>query len=361
MRQPVEAESRLVAGVASFGMSGRVFHMPLLSHHRAFRVKSVVQRRTDEVQKTYPFVNRVRSFDEMLHDPEIDLIVVNTPDSTHYTLAKQSLEAGKHTVVEKPFTQTVEQGRELIGLARTSGKQLCVFHNRRWDGDFLTIRNIVREERLGRLVDFEMHWDRYRNYIQPDTWKEQSSSGAGLLYNLGSHLIDQALVLFGVPEAVTAHLAAVRTAGEVDDWFDVRLHYPSVQVSLKSSYLVREPGPRYLLHGTLGSYVKYGIDPQELALAQGGDPTSPDWGREAEEWWGILHTEEEGTPVRRKVETVPGNYGAFSDSVYEAVTNRTACAVRPEEALNVISIITAARESNAQRKTVSVNSATPTA
>jgi predicted dehydrogenase len=352
---------RLVVGVASFGMSGRVFHMPLLSHHKAFRVKSVVERRTDEVQKTYPLVKRVRSFEEMKDDPEIDLIVVNTPDPTHYMLAKQSLEAGKHTVVEKPFTQTVEQGRELIALARKSGKQLCVFHNRRWDGDFLTIGNIVREERLGRLVDFEMHWDRYRNYIQPDTWKERFSSGAGLLYNLGSHLLDQALVLFGVPEAVTAHLAAVRTAGEVDDWFEVRLHYPSVQVSLKSSYLVREPGPRYLLHGTLGSYVKYGIDPQELALAQGGNPTSPDWGKEAEEWWGVLYTEEEGIPVRRKVETVHGNYGAFYDSVYEAVTNRTACAVRPEEALTVIGIITAARESYAQRKTVSVNAATPTA
>ncbi len=351
----------LVVGVTSFGMSGRVFHMPLLSHHKAFRVKYVVERRTDEAQKIYPLVKRVRSFDEMVDDPEIDLIVVNTPDSTHYALAKRSLEAGKHTVVEKPFTQTVEQGRELIALARKSGKQLCVFHNRRWDGDFLTIRSIVREERLGRLVDFEMHWDRYRNFIQPDTWKEQSSSGAGLLYNLGSHLIDQALVLFGVPEAVTAHLAAVRTAGEVDDWFEVRLHYPSVQVSLKSSYLVREPGPRYLLHGTLGSYVKYGIDPQELALVQGGDPTSPDWGKEVEGWWGVLHTEEEGAPVRRKVETIPGNYGAFYDSVREAVTNGTPCAVRPEEALNVISIIAAAQESNAQRKTVPVWSAAPIA
>jgi len=352
---------RLVVGVASFGMSGRVFHMPLLSHHKDFRVKSVVERRTDEARKIYPHVTRVRSFDEMVHDPEIDLIVVNTPDSTHYTLAKQSLEAGKHTVVEKPFTQTVEQGRELIALAGKSGEHVCVYHNRRWDGDFLTIRNIVDEKRLGRLVDFEMHWDRFRNYIQPDTWKEQSSSGAGLLYNLGSHLIDQALVLFGMPEAVTAHLAAVRTSGEVDDWFEVRLHYPSVQVSMKSSYLVREPGPRYLLHGTLGSYVKYGIDPQELALAQGGNPTSPGWGKEAEEWWGVLHTEEKGAPVRRKVETVPGNYGAFYDSVREAVIHGTACAVRPEEALNVISIITAAQQSNAQRRTVPVTFAAPTA
>jgi len=361
MAQPGEMNRRLVVGVASFGMSGRIFHMPLLMHHGAFRVKCVVERRKDDARKYYPGVKCVRSFDEMANDPEIDLIVVNTPDSTHYTLARQSLEAGKHTVVEKPFTQTVEQGRELIALARKSGKQLCVFHNRRWDGDFLTIRNIVRKGLLGRLVDYETHWDRYRNYIQPDTWKERSSAGGGLLYNLGSHLIDQALVLFGVPEAVTAHLKAVRTSGEVDDWFEVRLHYPSVQVSLKSSYLVREPGPRYLLHGTHGSYVKYGIDPQELALAQGGDPTSPDWGKEAEEWWGVLHTEEEGAGVRRKMETVSGNYGAFYDSVQEAITHGTDCAVKPEEALNVISIIKAAQQSSSQRRTVPVESAAPTA
>jgi scyllo-inositol 2-dehydrogenase (NADP+) len=352
MVQPGEMNPRLVAGVASLGMSGRIFHMPLLTHHHAFRIKSVVERTKHEALRDYPGVQRVSSFDEMIGDPEIDLIIVNTPDPTHHTLAKQSLEAGKHTVVEKPFTQTVQQGRELIALAQQSGKRLCVFHNRRWDGDFLTLQHLVAEKRLGRLVDYEAHWDRYRNSIQPDTWKEQSSSGAGLLFNLGSHLIDQALVLFGMPEAVTAHLKAVRISGEVDDWFDVRLHYPSVQVSLKSSYLVREPGPRYLLHGTLGSYVKYGIDPQEHALAKVGDPTSPGWGKEAEEWWGVLHTEEEGAAVRRKLETVPGNYAAFYDSVYDAIMHGTECAVRPEEALNVIRIITAAQLSNAQRKTI---------
>lgn len=360
MLNPGEKDHRLVVGVASFGMSGRIFHMPLLTHHKAFRVKSVVERTGDGARTHYPGMRRVTSFDEMVNDPEIDLVVVNTPDPTHYTLAKQSLLAGKHTVVEKPFTQTVKQGRELIALAGKSGKQLCVFHNRRWDGDFLTLQNIVREERLGRLVEYEAHWDRYRNFIQPDTWKERSSAGAGLLYNLGSHLIDQALVLFGMPEALTAHLKAVRTSGEVDDWFEVRLHYGHVQVSLKSSYLVREPGPRYLLHGTLGSYVKYGIDPQEQALAQGGDPTVPDWGKEPEEWWGVLHTDQDGAgAVRRKMETVPGNYGAFYDSVYSSILNGTACAVRPEEALNVISIIAAAQQSNAQRRTVYVEPAEP--
>jgi scyllo-inositol 2-dehydrogenase (NADP+) len=361
MTQQGEMNRRLVVGVASFGMSGRIFHLPLLTHHHAFRVKCVVERTRHEALRDYPAVQHVSSFSEMVNDPEIDLIVVNTPDPTHHTLAKQSLEAGKHTVIEKPFTQTVQQGRELIELAQQSRKQLCVFHNRRWDGDFLTVQHLVREKRLGRLVDFEVHWDRYRNYIQPDTWKERFSSGSGLLYNLGSHLIDQALVLFGVPEAVTAHLKTVRTAGEVDDWFEVRLHYPSVQVSLKSSYLVREPGPRYLLHGTLGSYVKYGIDPQELALARGGDPASPDWGKEAEEWWGVLHTEEEGAAVRTKIETAPGNYAAFYDSVHDAIMHGTECGVRPEEALNVIRIIAAAQQSNAQRKTIPLETDRPSA
>jgi scyllo-inositol 2-dehydrogenase (NADP+) len=345
---------RIGVGVASFGMSGRVFHLPLLLHHGAFRVIGVVERTKSELRRQHPALKVYRSFDDMLADDEIELAVVNTPDQTHYDLAMRALRAGRHVVVEKPFVQTVEQGGEVISLARRAGKRLCVFHNRRWDGDFLTVRRILREGQLGRIVEYEAHWDRYRNAVQSGTWKEERVTGAELLYNLGSHMIDQALVLFGMPREVTAHLHSVRPSGRVNDWFDVRLHYPDLLVSLKASYLVREPGPRYLIHGESGSFVKYGIDPQEQALIGGTAPTSPDWGAEGGEWWGVLHTELGGTVVRQKVETERGRYQSFYDSVRDAIMSGRECAVTPEEALNVIRVITAAMRSNDERRTMPV-------
>jgi predicted dehydrogenase len=343
---------KIGVGLTAFGMSGKVFHAPLISHHENFRLARIVERSTNEAATRYSEVPISRSIDELLADRNVDLVVVNTPDRTHHEIAKRCLEAGKHVIVEKPFTQTVEQGDELIQLAKTCGKALTVFHNRRWDGDFLTVRQVVERKLLGRLIDFESHYDRYRNFIQSGTWKEQLDSGSGLLYNLGSHMIDQALVLFGVPVAVTAHIKIMRTGGEVDDWYDVRLHYDEVNVVVKSSYLVREPGPRYVLHGTLGSFVKYGLDPQEEALKQGLAPGSPGWGKEPQEWWGLINTEIDGVPKRATVETKPGNYSAFYDSVYNRITAGTPLAVTPQEALNVIRVIEAAKRSDQTKQTV---------
>jgi scyllo-inositol 2-dehydrogenase (NADP+) len=339
-------------GIASFGMSGQIFHGPLLASNSNFRIKRIVERKRDEARKRYRDIETTRSFDELLKDNEISLVVVNTPDQTHYRFAKQALRAGKNVIVEKPFTQEVGQASELVALAQKQEKMLTVFQNRRWDGDFLTLQRIVNGRVLGRIVEFEARWDRYRNYVQADTWKEESSSGAGLLFNLGSHLIDQALVLFGLPAAVTAHTSIVRSGGQVDDWFDVRLHYEQVNVALRASYLVREQGPRYALHGTLGSFVKYGIDPQEEALKHGGSPTASDWGKEPEEWWGILHTEKEGIVSRSKVETQPGNYGGFYDNVYRHLALGEDLAVKPEEALQDIRIIEAAKRSSSEGRRV---------
>jgi predicted dehydrogenase len=231
---------------------------------------------------------------------------------------------------------------------------LAPFHNRRWDGDFLTVQEIVKKKLLGRLVDFESHFDRYRFGIQPDTWKERADAGTGLLYNLGSHMIDQALVLFGMPEAVTAHIRIVRTRGEVDDWYDIKLHYHDLTVSTKSSYLVKELGPRYILHGTLGSFVKHGLDPQEDELNKGLLPGGSEWGKESQEWWGLLNTEINGTQRRVVVETKPGNYGAFYNDVYDCIVHHTNPPVQPEDALNGIRIIEAAKRSNQERRTISL-------
>jgi predicted dehydrogenase len=339
-------------GIASFGLSGRAFHAPLLRHHRNFAIKRILERNRNDARTLYPDAIISRSFEDLLGDDEIELVVVNTPDQTHFEFARKTLLAGKHVVVEKPFTQTVAQGEELIALAREKGLMLTVFHNRRWDGDFLTVQEIIKKKMLGRLVDFESHFDRYRYAIQPDTWKERADAGAGLIYNLGSHMVDQALVLFGMPEAVTAQTRIVRPRGEVEDWYDIKLHYHDLNVCTKSSYLVRELGPRYILHGTLGSFIKHGLDPQEEALKQGQTAGGADWGKESQEWWGLLNTEVNGALRKVIVETKPGNYSAFYDGVYDCIVHRTNPPVKAEEALNVIRIIEAAKRSNQERRTI---------
>jgi scyllo-inositol 2-dehydrogenase (NADP+) len=343
---------RIIVGVASFGMSGKIFHAPLLTFHEKYHLKRIIQRSGNDAQSLYPETLVSRSIEDLLRDEELGLIVVNTPDSTHYELTKKCLERGKHVVVEKPMTMTVAEAEDLIALAQRKNKVLTVFQNRRWDGDFLTVQKVLRDGSLGRLVEFESHYDRYRNYIQPGTWKEKSADGAGILYNLGSHMIDQALVLFGMPEAVTAHLRIVRTAGEVDDWYDVRLHYNALSVLLRASYLVKEHGPRYILHGTHGSFIKFGLDPQEEDLKAGRDPRIPGWGIQGKEWWGMLSIEKDGKTMKHTVETLPGNYSAFYDNVYSSIVEGDKPAVPPEEGANVIRVIEAARRSNRERKTI---------
>ncbi|MBN2350315.1 MAG: oxidoreductase [Bacteroidales bacterium] len=341
---------KLQVGICSFGMSGRVFHCPLLHTNPGFEIKKILQRSSDSAKEYYPYADIVKSKEALLDDHNIDLIIVNTPDTSHYELTKQALEAGKHVVVEKPFITNVREGMELIELAKKKNKLLSIFQNRRWDGDFLTVQHIVQQKLLGRLVEFESHFDRYRNYIKPNTWKENPGSDTGVLYNLGSHLIDQAIVLFGKPKSVWADIDKVRTNTKVDDYFYMKLEYPSVKITLHCSYLTREPGPKYLVHGTEGSYVKYGLDPQEEALDSGRFPDEPDWGKEPEDQWGILNTTIKGKDIREKMETLAGNYSAYYNNIYEVIVHGAELIVKPEESLLGIEIIEAAKESNLQKK-----------
>ena len=342
----IQCMSKIEVGLASFGMSGKLFHAPILAHHAGFRIAKIVERSKNEAKNIYPDVDSVRSFDELLHDDNIELIVVNTPDCTHYEYALKALKAGKHVVVEKPFTRTIRQGEDLINLADRHQVVLSVFQNRRWDGDFLTVRKVLDNRWLGRIVEFESNYMRYRNFIQPNTWKESATQGIGISYNLGSHMIDQAVVLFGLPEAVWADIDNLRCGSEIDDYYHIKLIYPDIKVTLKGSYLVREEGARYTLHGTNGSFLKYGIDPQEEALKQGGNPSMPDWGKEPEALWGILNSEIDGVHIRGKVETIAGNYSAFYDNISDAIRKRAELEVLPEQTLDVLHIIEAARESS---------------
>jgi scyllo-inositol 2-dehydrogenase (NADP+) len=340
-------------GIASFGMSGLVFHAPLLHTNEGFEIKAIVERNKELSRERYPYSNLVRSFEELIKDPEIELIVVNTPDNLHFEHAMQAIEAGKHVVVEKPFTQKYEDALVLIAMAKRKNLVLSVFQNRRWDGDFLTVQKVINSKMLGRLVTFESHFDRYRNFIQENTWKEQVSYGTGIVYNLGSHLIDQVIVLFGKPISVNAEIRTLRTNGQTDDYFDIRMEYSqNLCVSVRGSMLVKEPGPRYILHGTEGSFLKMGTDIQEQDLKEGKLPLQPGWGIENTDNWGLLNSIAGEKEFRGNIETVPGNYQIFYDRLYEAIRNGAEVPVKPDDAALVIRVINAAFESSLAGKRI---------
>jgi len=337
--QPVQA------ALCSYGMSGQVFHGPLLEAHPGFKITKILERTRNDSEGRHPSARITRQFSSILRDPAVELVVINTPDHLHYEMTGEALEAGKHVVVEKPFTLKYSHAAELVRMASNKGLLLTVFQNRRWDGDFLTVKELIESAKLGRLVEFESHFDRYRNYIQ-DSWKDSGSSGTGTLYNLGSHLIDQALMLFGMPCSLFCDSRLLRDGAKTDDSFDLFLRYPGVKCLLRSSYLVREPGPRFMLHGTEGSYLKWGVDPQEAAMKSGAIPGSGDWGMEPESDWGRINTTCNGKHLEGPYPTRPGNYPAFYDNVYEAIRLNAPPAVSPEAAADVVMIIEAAYESS---------------
>jgi scyllo-inositol 2-dehydrogenase (NADP+) len=342
----------IATAILSYGMSGEVFHAPLLEAHPGFALQTIVQRRARTASLRYPQVRIAGSVDEVLRDSDIELVIVNTPNATHAAFVAAALEAGKHVVVEKPFTVTSAEASHLIALAEKHQRVLTVFQNRRWDGDFLTLQRIVYGQAVGTLVELEVHYDRFRNYIEANTWKEERGPGTGILYNLGSHMLDQVLTLFGMPQAVDARLGIQRPGGKVEDFYDIRLQYDGYQAIVKSSYLVREAGPRYSVHGTDGSYVKYGLDPQEQALKDGKIPGSAGWGVEDPSQWGKLNTTLQGLHITGQVETLPGNYLQFYHGVYDAIREGKEPPVLAQEALEGIKLIEACYESNRLRQAV---------
>jgi scyllo-inositol 2-dehydrogenase (NADP+) len=342
-------------GLASFGMSGLVFHGPLLHSSDKYNICGILERTKELSRQKYPESRLFRTFEEMISDEEIELIVVNTPDRFHFEQCLAALEAGKNVVVEKPFTQEFSQAEVLINLAKQKGLVLSVFQNRRWDGDFMTVKKVLDEGLLGRLVSFESHFDRYRNFIQKNTWKEEEDSGSGIVYNLGSHMIDQALVLFGRPLSVSADIRTLRSGGKVDDFFDIRLDYRNdLNVRVTGSLLVKEPGPRYICHGTEGSFLKWGTDPQEQDLKEGKCPGIKDWGIEKSEIYGLLNSVIHGKELYERIQTLPGNYMAFYEQLYEAIRNKVRVPVNPEDAAIVVKIINAAFRSNLEKRSVSI-------
>jgi len=331
--------------IASLGMSGMVFHCPLLANTQGFLLHTILERKTNNTPKYYPDTKLVRTYNEIIKDDDIQLVIVNTPDHLHFDMAKQALLAGKHVVVEKPFTQTTKEAEQLIELAEKNHLVLSVFQNRRWDNDFLTIKKLIQDQNLGRLVEMESHFDRYRNFI-PNTWREDPSNGTGTLYNLGSHLIDQALSLFGKPLSIFADIRQFRSGAKVDDSFHIILEYNNLRVVLGANYLSKIPRPRFILYGTEGAFIKNGLDPQEQDLKSGKRPSSPDWGMDQEQNWGVIDFFLDGKNIKGKVETLKGDYTEYYNNIRDAIQNKAALIVKPEQALEVIKLIELAIESH---------------
>jgi predicted dehydrogenase len=340
--------------ILSYGMSGKLFHAPFLHVHPGFELYGVWERTKNEAIGKYPEIKTFRSLEELLSDSSIELVIVNTPNITHFEYARHALLAGKHVIVEKPFTVTTDEAEQLITLANEKKKLLSVYHNRRFDSDYKTIKKVLNDGVLGHINEAEFHFDRFRNELSPKTHKEVAVKGTGALYDLGSHLIDQALQLFGFPEAVFADIRMIRTNSQVDDYFELLLYYNDKRVRLKANYLVREPLPGYIIHGSKGSFIKQRTDVQEKALLQNILPESPGWGVEPGTEKGLLHTEIKGKVVREQVASLTGNYMEYYNSIYDAVTNNKDAPVAPLDGLQVIRLIEAAFESNAKRSVVTL-------
>ncbi|AMM50358.1 oxidoreductase [Rufibacter sp. DG15C] len=346
-------------GLIGYGMAGQVFHAPFVEAVDGLELTRIRESREENIRLAndrYPKAAVTANVQDILQDDDIDLVIVAVPNSAHYSLAKEALLAGKHVVVEKPFTVSSAEAEELIELAKSQGKVLTVYHNRRWDSDFRTIQKLVQQNLLGTLVEYRAHFDRFRNAVRANTWKEEEAPGTGILYDLGSHLIDQALTLFGMPKAIWADIRSQREGSQIPDKFETVLFYDKLKVVLTAGMLVREPGPRYILHGDKGSFFKHGLDVQEEALKQGLFPKAlpTTWGVEPEHLWGQLNTDIHGLHFIGKVESETGDYRGFYDNVEQAIIGEAELAVKPEQARDVIRIIELAMQSSEEKRVVEV-------
>ncbi|MFT3747726.1 MAG: oxidoreductase [Agriterribacter sp.] len=346
-------KQKIRAGVVGFGISAKVFHLPFITTLPGqYELVSILQRKGNEAKTQFPQAKIVRTIEEMVSDPDIDLVVITTPNDTHFPYTKMALEAGKHVVLEKPFTNTIEEAEQLINIAAKSGKVLSVYQNRRYVSDFRTIKQILDNKLLGDVHEFEAHYDRYRAEERPAAWREAPLPGSGILYDLGAHIIDQALYFFGLPKYITADIRMQRPHARVDDYFNIWLDYGFNKVILHAGMLFREQGPRYMIHGTKGSFIKYGEDPQEAKLRAGEPPAGEDWGAEKEDTYGLLHTEVNGEIIKEPYPSLKGSYAGYYLDLYDTIVNGKPVKQKPEHGYNTIRIIQLAIQSSAEKRTL---------
>jgi predicted dehydrogenase len=339
--------SALQVALVGYGLGGETFHAPLISATPGLRLAAVLtrdERRRQAVSRKYPGVRVIeRVSDLSALRPSIDLLVISSPSGTHAQLARDALAAGMHVVVDKPFAATAVEAREIGELAQRVGRLAIPFQNRRWDGDFLTVQRLLREGTLGDMARFESRFERWRPSAKPQ-WCETGARqrAEGIVYDIGSHLVDQALQLFGPVREVYAELARRRPEIQVeDDAFISLLHEGGVRSHLYMSASAHQAGPRMTVLGTRGGYLKHGLDPQEASLAAGKDPRAADWGEESSEAWGTLSVNGSGSRVR----TEPGRYPAFYTGVAAAITSGAPAPVTVAEVVAGLAVIERAFES----------------
>jgi scyllo-inositol 2-dehydrogenase (NADP+) len=344
-------KKKIKTGIVGFGLSGRVFHAPFISIHNGFKLHSIVSS-GNVAKQNYPKAKVFNDFLSLINNPEIELVVICTPHLIHAEQAAMALEKGKHVVIEKPVAMNSHDFYKVIEISKKYGKRIFPYHNRRWDGDFLTIRHIINEGYLGKIIEFESHFDRYTPLVTRAEWRYSQENGGGTLFDLGPHLIDQAIALFGAPLSVFCLLYYQRKGSKVNDSFDLKLLYHSHAVTLKASVFVKEPGPRYQVHVTSGSFIKYGIDSQEAALKAGKIPNSKNFGNDPKKYWGILNSNAYSKETRIRYATLPGKYMSFYDDVYATINEQKEPEVTPEDALLNMKIIEAAMESAKERRII---------
>ncbi len=341
-------------GLIGFGLAGQAFHAPVIRGVQGMELACILERRGSKAKEKYPEVRVARTLDEMLSDKTIQLCVVATPNDSHFSYTKACLEAGRDVVVDKPFTPTLAEAEQLVRLAADRGRLVTVYQDRRWDGDFQTIRKLVKSGGVGAVAEYEARFDRFRLEGKPNAWREHAEHpAAGVLWDLGPHLIDQALVLFGEPQTIWASAFWQRQDSKIDDSFDVDMEYPRLRAELRARSIAYAPGPHFLIHGTEGSFIKYGMDPQEEILRSetcpDGPAWGPDWGGEPEERWGILSRV--GGEIR-KVKTERGDYRGFYANVRDAIEKGSPLDVTPEQALRTMRGVLLAHKSSREGRRV---------
>jgi len=336
-------------GLIGYGYASKTFHAPLIAGTPGMALAAVSSSDATKVHADWPSVPVVSEPKHLFNDPNIDLIVIPTPNDTHFPLAKAALEAGKHVIVDKPFTVTLSQARELDALAKSFGRVLSVFHNRRWDSDFLTVKALLNEGTLGEILFFESHFDRFRPQVR-NRWREQAGPGSGIWYDLAPHLLDQAVNLFGLPVSMTVDLAQLRPGAQTTDYFHAVLSYPQRRIVLHGTMVAAAESARYILHGTRGSYVKFGLDPQEERLKNGERLPQEDWGYDMRD--GVVTRVEGEERVEETLLTIPGNYPAYYAAIRDALNGTGDNPVPASQAIQIMELIELGIESAKYRATL---------
>lgn len=338
-------------GLAGYGFSGRFFHAPFIVNDKRFRLCKVMERSSAHAKEDYASVEVVNTFEELLTD-DIDLVVIATPNKTHFELAQQAIMAGKNIVVEKPVTPTPEEAEQLCVLAKEKGVVFSVYQSRRYDGDFMTVRKVIESGKLGEVVDYECHFDRFAKPGSPKAWKMENVKGNGPLYNLGVHIIDQVYVLFGMPEEVYADFRIQRSDNVFPDNFEIVFYYPDKKAIVSASEVVGHAGPHFMVHGRKGSFLKYGMDVQEGDLVSGKRPWDEGWGCDSEEKYGKVY--DGMTGAAETIPTLDGNYALYYDNLYDVLMGKGELAVKPEETVDVLKIMDAALCSDREKRRISL-------